>query len=72
MPGQGTDEGATQRTAWDDPGTRAAHANLLRRALGLLFVGAWAHWFSTLQLGALSAFILMAVALWEALALRRP
>ena len=39
MPGQGTDEGATQRTAWDDPGTRAAHANLLRRALGLLFVG---------------------------------
>ena len=40
-------------------------------ALGALFAGAWAHWFSTLQLGALTAAILMGVATWETLALRR-
>ena len=41
-------------------------------ALGALFAGAHAHWFSTLQLGVTAAAILMVVAIWEALVLRRP
>jgi low temperature requirement protein LtrA len=39
--------------------------------LGLLFSGAHAHWFSTTQIGMVSAAILMGVALWETLALAR-
>lgn len=40
--------------------------------LGALWVGAQAHWFSTLQLGMLTSAILIMVAVWETLALRRP
>ena len=41
-------------------------------SLGALFAGAYAHWFSTLQLGVITAAILILVAIWEALALGRP
>jgi low temperature requirement protein LtrA len=40
-------------------------------ALGALCAGAQAHWFSTLQLGSLTAAVLLLVAMWETLALRR-
>lgn len=40
--------------------------------LGALWIGAQAHWFSTLQLGMLTSAILIMVAVWETLALRRP
>jgi len=40
-------------------------------ALGALLAGASAHWFSTLQLGVTTAAILIVVAVWEALVLRR-
>ena len=40
-------------------------------ALAVLFGGAQAHWFSTLQLGLATAAVLLLVALWETLALRR-
>lgn len=40
-------------------------------ALGGLFGAAQAHWLSTLQLGILTAAILVMVAAWETLALRR-
>jgi low temperature requirement protein LtrA len=41
-------------------------------AFGSLFAAAQAHWFSTLQLGMLTAAILVMVAAWETLVLRRP
>ncbi len=42
-------------------------------ALAALFAAAaWGHWFSTLQLGILTAFVLVMVAIWEAVVLRLP
>jgi low temperature requirement protein LtrA len=40
-------------------------------ALAALSAGTQAHWFSTLQLGIMTAAVLMVVAIWETLVLRR-